>query len=119
LSGPLKWNRQQGLYFYRANRLVQWGGWAGIRAIDEHTKLGRAALSFDTDLDDVFNTNVAKMRVSLPSGLKQRLTPAMAELCQQAGLVYRRANRNHGLRDATRTEEGVQVSEAVFALRVA
>lgn len=25
-SGPLKWNRQQGLYIYRANRLVQWGG---------------------------------------------------------------------------------------------
>src|SRR5262249_4532275 len=30
LSGPLKWNRQQGLYIYRADRLVQWGGWAGI-----------------------------------------------------------------------------------------
>ena len=53
LSGPLNWNRQQGLYIYRAGRLVQWGGWNGIRGIDEHTKLARAALDFDTDLDAV------------------------------------------------------------------
>lgn len=117
LSGPLKWNRQQGLYFYRADRLVQWGGWAGARAIDEHTKLARAALSFDTDLDDLFNTNVAKMRVSLPAEIKQRLTPSISELCQQAGLVYRRANRNHTLKDVSLP--GADASEALFALRVA
>jgi hypothetical protein len=34
LSGPLNWNRQQGMYIYRAGRLVQWGGWGGIRGID-------------------------------------------------------------------------------------
>jgi hypothetical protein len=50
LSGPLNWNRQQGLYIYRADRLVQWGGWNGVRGIDEHTKLARASLDFDTDL---------------------------------------------------------------------
>lgn len=117
LSGPLKWNRQQGLYFYRADRLVQWGGWAGVRAIDEHTKLARAALSFDTDLDDLFNTNVAKMRVSLPAEIRQRLTPSISELCQQAGLVYRRTNRNHTLKDVSLP--GAEGSEALFALRVA
>ena len=60
MSGPLKWNRQQGLYIYRVGRLVQWSGWAGIRAIDEHTKLARAALDFDTDLDTAFNINVCE-----------------------------------------------------------
>lgn len=118
LSGPLKWNRQQGLYFYRADRLVQWGGWAGARAIDEHTKLARAALSFDTDLDDLFNTNVAKMRVSLPANIRQRVAPSISELCQQAGLAYRRANRNHALRDVSLTGPGAD-GEALFALRVA
>src|SRR5699024_9994084 len=73
-SGPLKWNRQQGLYIYRANRLVQWGGWGGTRAVDEHTKLARASIDFDTDLDDAFNINVAKMRVALPPQLKQMLS---------------------------------------------
>lgn len=119
LAGPLKWNRQQGLYIYRADRLVQWGGWAGARAIDEHTKLARAALAFDTDLDDLFNTNVAKMRVALPAGLKQRIVPALSELCQQAGQVYRRANRDHRPRESNDAIESGRASEAIFALRVA
>ena len=89
LSGPLRWNRQQGLYIYRADRLVQWGGWANIRAIDEHTKLARAALHFGTDLDDQFHINVAKMRVNLPPELKQMLEQPLHELSQKADQAYR------------------------------
>lgn len=92
-SGPLKWNRQQGLYIYRANRLVQWGGWAGIRAIDEHTKLARASIDFDTDLDEAFNINVAKMRVSLPAQLKQMLERPVNELCILADDAYRKTSK--------------------------
>lgn len=93
LSGPLKWNRQQGLYVYRANRLVQWGGWGGIRAIDEHTKLARAALDFDTDMDGLFHINVAKMRVAIPSSLKQMLERPLHELCIRADDAYRKTTR--------------------------
>ena len=93
LSGPLKWNRQQGLYIYRANRLVQWGGWNGIRGIDEHTKLARASLDFDTDLDEAFNINVAKMRVSVPAQLKQMLDRPIHELCVRADDAYRKTSR--------------------------
>jgi hypothetical protein len=91
LSGPRKWNRQQGLYIYRANRLVQWGGWAGIRGIDEHLKLARAALDFDTDLDLAFNINVAKMRVAIPAQLRTILERPVHELCVRADDAYRRA----------------------------
>jgi hypothetical protein len=96
MSGPLKWNRQQGLYIYRAGRLVQWSGWARIRAIDEHTKLARAALDFDTDLDSVFHINVAKMRVSIPSQLRQMLGRPINELCSLADDTYRKAGRSRG-----------------------
>ncbi|RBY76279.1 ATP-binding protein [Blastococcus sp. TF02-09] len=89
LSGPLKWNRQQGLYIYRGDRLVQWGGWAGIRGIDEHLKLARAALDFDTELDDLFQINVAKMRVSVPGQIKQLLERPINDLCIAANQVYR------------------------------
>ncbi len=91
LSGPLKWNRQQGIYVYRAQRLVQFGGWNAIRAIDEHTKLARAALDFDTDLDESFQINVAKMRVILPAALRPMLESPIHELCLRAGDTYRRA----------------------------
>jgi hypothetical protein len=93
LSGPLNWNRQQGIYIYRADRLVQWGGWNGIRGIDEHTKLARAALDFNTDLDSVFNINVAKMRVTIPPQIRQMLERPINELCGQADEVYRKGSR--------------------------
>lgn len=95
-SGPLNWNRQQGIYIYRADRLVQWGGWSGIRGIDEHTKLARAALDFDTDLDSVFNINVSKMRVTLPPQIRQMLERPINELCSYADDRYRRASRHNG-----------------------
>lgn len=93
LSGPQKWNRQQGLYIYRADRLVQSGGWAGIRAIDEHTKLARAALSFGPELDDLFRVNVAKMRVTVPSEIRNLVAPEIGALCKRAQLMYRRDQR--------------------------
>jgi hypothetical protein len=93
-SGPLNWNRQQGIYVYRVGRLVQWGGWNGIRGIDEHTKLARAALEFDTDLDSVFNINVAKIRVTLPPQIRQMLERPINELCAYADDRYRKASRH-------------------------
>ncbi len=96
LSGPLKWNRQQGLYIYRADRLVQWGGWAGIRGIDEHTKLGRASLDFPTSLDPVFQVNVAKMRVTVPAELRQMLERPITELCLKADDAYRKTAKRSG-----------------------
>jgi histidine kinase/DNA gyrase B/HSP90-like ATPase len=93
MSGPLNWNRQQGIYIYRADRLVQWGGWNGIRGIDEHTKLARAALDFNTDLDSVFNINVAKMRVTIPPQIRQMLERPINELCGQADEIYRKGSR--------------------------
>ena len=103
-SGPLNWNRQQGIYIYRAGRLVQWGGWNGIRGIDEHTKLARASLEFDTDLDSVFNINVAKMRVTLPPQIRHMLERPINELCGHADARYRNASR-HAFKEQERREE--------------
>jgi hypothetical protein len=112
MSGPLKWNRQQGLYIYRVGRLVQWSGWAGIRAIDEHTKLARAALDFDTDLDSAFNINVAKMRVSIPPQLRQMLARPINELCLQADDIYRKTTRSHVNLPVHRQVSSVALSQA-------
>ncbi len=89
LAGPLKWNRQQGLYIYRSNRLIQGGGWAGIRTIDEHTKLARASLDFPSALDHLFHVNVAKMQVSVPPEIKTMLESPVHELCREADAIYR------------------------------
>ena len=107
LAGPRRWNGQQGLYIYRADRMVQSGGWCGLRALDEHTKLARAALDFDTDLDEFFRINVAKMKVALPAQVRTPLQRPIRELCQRAQLEYRRAGRS---REQRTTRNGVSVN---------
>ncbi|WP_370287781.1 ATP-binding protein [Nocardioides sp.] len=112
LSGPLKWNRQQGLYVYRANRLVQHGGWSGLRGIDEHMKLARAAIDFDTDLDEAFQINVAKMSVDLPPAVRKMLERPVQELCVLADDAYRRS-ANSGGRSPSATKAS-RVSETAL-----
>lgn len=89
-SGPLKWNRQQGLYIYRANRLIQWGGWSRMRTTDEHSKLARIGLDFHPTLDAAFSINIAKAMVKLPSELRANLEPVVTEVARVADQRYRR-----------------------------
>jgi hypothetical protein len=91
-AGPLKWNRQQGLYIYRSGRLIQAGGWSGLRTLDEHLKLARIAIDFDPVLDPLFQVNVAKMRVALPSELRNQMQSQIAAACHEADRVYREAS---------------------------
>lgn len=122
LSGPLKWNRQQGLYIYRANRLVQYGGWNGLRGIDEHTKLARASIDFDTDLDETFQINVAKMSVVLPATLKNMLERPIHELCVRADAAYRQAASTGAPRRGSgksTSVDGVALREVGVALKAA
>ena len=70
--GPRKWNRQQGFYIYRGDRMIQSGGWNRLRTMDEHSKLARIAVDVPADLEELFQINVAKMRVSLPEEICAR-----------------------------------------------
>jgi hypothetical protein len=92
-SGPEKWNKQQGFYIYRADRMIQSGGWSGLRALDEHRKLSRIAISFNPKLDEEFKINVAKMRVSLPQSMREAITKAIAPAVSMAEEEYRQRER--------------------------
>ena len=97
LGGPKGWNQQQGLYIYRADRMIQSGGWCGTRAPDEHLKLARASLDFFPDLDSAFDVNVAKARVSLPRELLEKLRPEIERLVGRANAVYRNRPDDGGI----------------------
>ena len=88
-SGPGKWNRQQGLYIYRSNRIIQAGGWSGLRTSDEHTKLARIAMFIPSQLDELFQVNVAKKHATLPRELRTILLEKFAPITQRAQEVYR------------------------------
>lgn len=91
LSGPSKWNQQQGFYIYRSDRLIQSGGWSRLGAADEHTKQARVALEFFPQLDAAFGINISKMTVTLPSMLRDLLKPKIAALRGQAKYSYGQA----------------------------
>ncbi len=88
-SGPRKWNAQQGFYIYRADRLIQSGGWCGLRATDEHRKLSRIAISFGPKLDDEFKINVPKMRVLLPPSIRDEVEKWIRSAVKMAEDIYR------------------------------
>ena len=89
-SGPANWNQQQGFYIYRANRMIQSGGWSNFRAPDEHTKLARIAVSFSPALDEAFKINVAKMRVQLPMVIRDAVQKAIGPVTRLAREIYDR-----------------------------
>jgi hypothetical protein len=88
-AGPKKWNRQQGFYIYRGDRMIQSGGWNRLRTTDEHSKLARIALDIPQSLEDLFQINVAKMRVSLPEDVRPRLGVLAAGVVTAAQEAYR------------------------------
>jgi hypothetical protein len=96
-AGSLRWNRQQGFYIYRADRMVQSGGWSNLRTLDEHTKLARVAVRFDPRLDEAFRINVAKMRVQIPRALKEQIELAISPVIKMAQAAYRRSQGTSAL----------------------
>jgi hypothetical protein len=88
-AGPKKWNRQQGFYIYRGDRMIQSGGWNRLRTTDEHSKLARIALDIPQSLEDLFQINVAKMRVALPDDVRPRLGVLAAGVVTAAQEAYR------------------------------
>jgi Histidine kinase-, DNA gyrase B-, and HSP90-like ATPase len=92
-AGPKKWNRQQGFYIYRGDRLIQSGGWNRLRTMDEHSKLARIAVDVPAGLDHLFQINVAKMRVVLPDEIRPQLRSLAAGVTTAAQDAYRRRLR--------------------------
>ena len=62
-------NDAQGLYFYRLDRLIKWGGWEDLFAKDEHTKLIRVAVDFDRLADEQLQVDISKQLIRLPYAL--------------------------------------------------
>jgi Histidine kinase-, DNA gyrase B-, and HSP90-like ATPase len=85
-AGPRRWNRQQGFYFYRNDRMIQSGGWSRLRTADEHTKLARVAVDFPPCADSMFELNVSKTEVRIPPALRAEfaaITSSVGRLAQQ------------------------------------
>ncbi len=90
-AGPRRWNRHQGLYIYRRERLIQAGGWNRLRTLDEHAKLARISIDLPIGSEGRFAVDVAKMRVSLP----EELRPPLKAVASAAVSVAQERYRDH------------------------
>ncbi len=58
--------KNQGLYIYRANRLIVAGGWMGISNSNILGNLARVEINIPASLDDEWSTDVKKSSMQLP-----------------------------------------------------
>jgi hypothetical protein len=93
VSGPNGWNRQQGLYIYRNNRLICSGSWNRLRRADEHTKLLRISVEFPSELDREFGVNITKMKAIIPQEIKESIRMKISEWSGKARVRYDRGER--------------------------
>jgi hypothetical protein len=69
-------NSRQGFYFYRNNRLIQGGGWNGMREAEPHSSLARLEIDIASDFDVEVSLDVKKVEIQLPARLAASIQKA-------------------------------------------
>ena len=87
----------QGLYVYRARRLIAGGTWLGMARRAEISKLLRVRVDVPTSLDAEWSVDVRKSRVRPPAAVRARLRPLVERMTESA----RRPYTYRGIRQAT------------------
>jgi hypothetical protein len=87
-GGSVKW---QGLYFYRHDRLVQCGGWAGLASIEPHMSLARVEVDLPPRSDSLFRPTITKDSIQNTSVITEALQarPEFTRYRSAAQKVYR------------------------------
>src|SRR5262249_44662282 len=79
-------NSRQGFYFYRNNRLIQGGGWNGMREAEPHSSLARLEVDIDATVDIDVRLDVKTVEIQLPSALVAAIQTAKTA----SGLDFKR-----------------------------
>ena len=69
-------NSRQGFYFYRNNRLIQGGGWNGLRETEPHLSLARLEIDVDAEFDVEVSLDVKKVEIQLPLDIANAIQQA-------------------------------------------
>lgn len=73
-KGYYKANDMQGLYIYRNNRLIQYGGWSSLKGTkDEHDKLGKIRIDMPEGAEEIFGLSPTKTDIQLPMEFLRKL----------------------------------------------
>ncbi len=70
----------EGVYIYRNERLIFFGGWNGLRKRSAKLKLARLKIDFENSNDNFFMLNVDKSKVSIPFSAKRAVVDYVDKL---------------------------------------
>lgn len=103
----------EGLYIYRANRIILFGGWNGIVKKAPRLQLARLRVEVGNSVDHLLHLNVAKSQIVVPHELRNAFEDYIGELKIEAEREY----YNRGIRkfSGTKTQNHVQLFERSYS----
>tara|TARA_B100000886_G_scaffold77426_1_gene50173 strand:+ start:518 stop:1891 length:1374 start_codon:yes stop_codon:yes gene_type:complete len=87
--------KNQGLYIYRANRLIIAGGWMGLSSRNILGNLARVEVNIPASLDDEWSTDVKKSSLQLPIMVQKKLK----QICQRPIGISRGEHTHRGKKE--------------------
>jgi hypothetical protein len=81
--------KYQGVYVYRENRMIHGPDWLGIWAQEPHQTLCRVELSFGFPLDEAFQIDIKKSKISVDPNLEDTLKQILSGPRRHADQRYR------------------------------
>ncbi|WP_300599985.1 ATP-binding protein [Niabella sp.] len=96
----------QGMFIYRNDRLISYGGW--LRTIPKSVWLqfGRIRIDITNSNDSEFHLNVAKSSLKLPFGLRRAMAEMVSYVASQAAKEYRERMASNVIRNVV-TKKGM------------
>ena len=74
----------EGIYIYRANRIILFGGWNGLIKKVQKLQLARLRVDIGNSVDHLLHLNVAKSQVIIPHDLKEAFEKYINDLKSEA-----------------------------------
>lgn len=94
IAGPEGHVKSQGLYIYRADRLIIAGGWLGLSRQTELTKLCRVKIDIPNSMDTDWKIDVKKASAQLPPVVRERLRKVVERFVGTSKRTYQKRGRN-------------------------
>lgn len=103
----------EGLYIYRADRIILFGGWNGIVKKAPRLQLARLRVEVGNSVDHLLHLNVAKSQIVVPHELRNAFEDYIRELKIEAEREY----YNRGIRkfSGTKAQNHVQLFERSYS----
>lgn len=78
----------EGMYIYRADRIIVFGGWNGVVKKSPRLQLARLKVEIGNSIDELFHLNVAKSSIHIPFGERIGFMRYVNELKTEAEKEY-------------------------------